>query len=299
MAVMAHKPYMSPDPSLDADEIRPDSVMTPPKPAKAMPHRPFFSRGARLRLSFMASDRPEAQAAFHCLSQRYGHVPDDDADVIIALGGDGLMLEALHRQMDTGVPVYGMNRGSVGFLLNDFLEDGLLDRLARAEQAIIHPLRMSAYRADGIACQGLAFNEVSLLRETRQSAKIQIEVDDRVRLEELTCDGVIVATPAGSTAYNFSAHGPILPLNAQLLALTPISAFRPRRWRGALLPHGAKIAFNVLEPDKRPISAVADHYEVRDVRRVEVSEARDQQTLLLFDEHRNFDERVMAEQFAP
>lgn len=249
------------------------------------------------RIAFSASERQDAQDARDALTARYGSVPEDQAEVIVALGGDGFMLETLHRNLKRGTPVYGMNRGSVGFLMNDHEEDGLLERLATAEPTVIHPLQMDAWSEGGQVHSGLAINEVSLLRQTRQSAKLRILVDDKVRMEELNCDGCLVATPAGSTAYNLSAHGPIIPLDARALALTPISAFRPRRWRGALLPHEARVCFEVLEPDKRPVSATADSLEVRRVRRVEVRERRDIRLTMLFDANRSYEERVLAEQF--
>lgn len=251
-----------------------------------------------LRIAFTASDRPEAQSARERLALRYGSVDPDQADVIVALGGDGFMLETLHTVMKRRTPVFGMNRGSVGFLMNDFDDDGLLERLAGAGRAVIHPLQMDAWTEAGQAHSGLAINEVSLLRQTRQSAKLRITVDDRVRLEELSCDGCMLATAAGSTAYNLSAHGPIIPLDSRVLALTPISAFRPRRWRGALLPHQARVCFEVLESDKRPVSATADNLEIRRVVRVEVRERRDIALTMLFDAGRSFEERVLAEQFA-
>jgi len=253
---------------------------------------------APTRLAFLASDRPEAQEARAALVARYGHVDEHEAEVVIALGGDGFMLETLHRALDCGVPIYGMNRGSVGFLLNEYVVDRLPERLASAERAVIHPLRMVAVDRDGATHQGLAINEVSLLRETRQTAKLRIVIDGKVRMEELVCDGALVCTPAGSTAYNLSAHGPIIPLNAEALALTPISAFRPRRWRGALLSHTAKVVFEVLEADKRPVSAVADNYEVRDVCEVRVQEDRSVSLTMLFDAGRSLEERVLAEQFS-
>ena len=248
-------------------------------------------------LAFSASDRPEAQAARDRLVQQYGSVPPGEADVIVALGGDGFMLETLHANLQRGTPVYGMNRGSVGFLMNEYEEDGLPARILEAGRAIIHPLQMDAWTEAGDKVSGLAINEVSLLRQTRQSAKLRILIDDRVRLDELSCDGCMVATPAGSTAYNLSAHGPIIPLDARVLALTPISAFRPRRWRGALLSHEARVCFEVLESDKRPVSAVADSLEVRRVSRVEVRERRDIALTMLFDAGRSFEERVLSEQF--
>lgn len=250
------------------------------------------------RLSFVASDRPEAQAARAVLAARYGDLAPTEAEVIVALGGDGFMLETLHDALQIGRPIFGMNRGSVGFLMNDFSEHSLPERVARATATVIHPLGMRAVTVEGEETLGLAINEVSLLRQTRQSAKLSIAVDGRVRMAELICDGVLVATPAGSTAYNLSAHGPIVPLGASVLALTPISAFRPRRWRGALLPHTASVAFDVLEADKRPVSAVADDVEVRRVARVEVAERRDLALTMLFDADRTYEERVLAEQFA-
>lgn len=250
------------------------------------------------RIAFVASDRPEAQTARDRLAARYASVDPAEADVIVALGGDGFMLETLHANLERRTPVFGMNRGSVGFLMNEYEEDGLLERLVSAGRAVIHPLQMDAWTESGQVQSGLAINEVSLLRQTRQSAKLRISVDGKVRLEELACDGCMVATAAGSTAYNLSAHGPIIPLQAPVLALTPISAFRPRRWRGALLPHTAKVCFEVLEPDKRPVSATADSFEVRRVARVEVRERRDIALTMLFDAGRSFEERVLAEQFA-
>ena len=249
-------------------------------------------------LAFVASDRPEAQQARATLIARYGSVPEAEADVIVALGGDGQMLETLHGNLKRRTPVFGMNRGSVGFLMNDYEEDGLIERIASAERTLIHPLQMDAWTESGEVHTGLAINEVSMLRQTRQTAKLRITVDGRVRLEELSCDGCMVATPAGSTAYNLSAHGPIIPLDARILALTPISAFRPRRWRGALLPHSAKVRFDVLEADKRPVSATADNFEVRRVAAVEVRERRDIALTMLFEAGRSYEERVMAEQFA-
>lgn len=249
------------------------------------------------RLAFCASDRPEALEARERLSALYGTVSEAEADVIVALGGDGFMLETLHANLTRRTPVYGMNRGSVGFLMNDYEEDGLLERIGSAGRAVIHPLQMDAWTESGAVHTGLAINEVSLLRQTRQSAKLKISVDGKVRLEELSCDGCMVATPAGSTAYNLSAHGPIIPLDARMLALTPISAFRPRRWRGALLPHRARVEFEVLEADKRPVSAVADSLEIRRVVKVAVKERRDVALTMLFDAGRSFEERVLAEQF--
>jgi len=250
------------------------------------------------RLAFVASDRPEAIEARSRLARRYGDTPEAEAQVIVALGGDGFMLETLHRHMESGKPIYGMNRGSVGFLMNEYSEDDLLERINAAERALIHPLRMTAVDVSGVMHKALAINEVSLLRQTRQTAKLRISVDGKVRLAELSCDGALVATPAGSTAYNLSAHGPIIPLDARVLALTPISAFRPRRWRGALLSHTARVTFEVLEADKRPVSAVADNFEVRHVTEVHVAEDRDVGMTMLFDAGRSLEERVLAEQFS-
>ncbi len=248
-------------------------------------------------IAYFVAERADARAAKERLVERYGEVPVSDCEVLIALGGDGVMLDALHAVMDQDIPVYGMNFGSVGFLMNEPNEDNLIERLTRAERATIHPLRAKGTTAAGKTFESLAINEVSLLRETRQTAKIRISIDGTVRLETLAADGVIVATPAGSTAYNFSAYGPILPLDAQLLALTPISAFRPRRWRGALLRHSSKVRFDVLEPDKRPVSVVADNKEFRDAIQVTVSEAHEKRLTMLFDEGRALDERILAEQF--
>jgi len=250
------------------------------------------------RLAFVASDRPEAIDARAKLVDVYGDHPIEDAQVVVALGGDGFMLETLHRTLYAPRPIYGMNRGSLGFLMNDFAEEGLLERINAAERAVIHPLSMTVIDAQRRNHRALAINEVSMLRQTRQTAKLRLSIDGTVRMEELVCDGVLVATPAGSTAYNLSAHGPIIPLTAQVLALTPISAFRPRRWRGALLPHTARVTVEVMEADKRPVSAVADNFEVRDVAEVHISENRDLNLTMLFDAGRSLEERVLAEQFS-
>jgi NAD+ kinase len=251
-----------------------------------------------LRLAFVASDWSEAQDARRRLIATYGDWPEERADVVVALGGDGFMLETLHRNLGAQRPIYGMNRGSVGFLMNDFDETNLPARITGAEQAVIHPLSMTAIDAGGGEHRALAINDVSLLRSTRQAAKLRILIDGRIRLEELICDGALVATPAGSTAYNLSAHGPIIPLDAQVLALTPISAFRPRRWRGALLSHQACVSFEILDAVKRPVSAVADNVEVRNVMRVDVVEDRAISLAILFDAGRSLEERMLAEQFA-
>ncbi|MGD1885852.1 MAG: NAD kinase [Cohaesibacteraceae bacterium] len=250
------------------------------------------------RIGFVASSVPESQSAMDRLQQRYGKHSIDDCDVVVALGGDGLMLSALHRFMNTGTPIYGMNRGSVGFLMNEYGEEDLPERLADAVPTQIHPLLMEATDQDGAIHTDRAINEVSLLRQTHQAAKLRITVDGRVRLEELICDGALVATPAGSTAYNLSAHGPILPINAPMLALTPISPFRPRRWRGAILPDHAKVQFDVLEHDKRPVAVAADAAETRSVVRVEVRESRADSTNMLFDPDHSLEERILNEQFS-
>lgn len=249
------------------------------------------------KIAFVASDSRKARDALLILKDRYDNVPPSEADVIVALGGDGFMLHTIHENMGRNIPIYGMNRGSLGFLMNEFLVDELSQRLGRAEQSSLHPLRMIATDIHGNRFEGLAINEVSLLRSTRQAAKIQITVDGRIRMQELNCDGVLVATPAGSTAYNLSAHGPILPIKAGVLALTPISAFRPRRWRGALLPDSAVVCFDILEKDKRPVSAVADMLEVREVNHVEVQIANDIAIPILFDQGHDLDERILMEQF--
>jgi NAD+ kinase len=248
-------------------------------------------------IAIVASDAPEAEAAAKRLAERYDTVPPDQADVIVALGGDGLMLRTLHAHMHAGTPIYGMNCGSVGFLMNEYEDDALPDRLQAAETSVLHPLRMTAVDGDGNGHDALAINEVSIFRQTYQAAKLKISVDSTVRMEELICDGVLVATPAGSTAYNLSAHGPILPITAHLLALTPISPFRPRRWRGAILSSEARVRIEVLEPAKRPVSAVADHIEFAGVVDVRVEEDKSTDLLMMFDPHHALGERSLAEQF--
>jgi NAD+ kinase len=249
------------------------------------------------RISFVASTTEEAQSAARRLIHRYGNAPLDGTDVIVALGGDGFMLQTLHRFMAAGTPIYGMNRGTVGFLMNEFAEEDLADRLDAAEETITHPLRMKATDVDGKRHDALAINEVSLFRQTHQAAKLSIRIDRKTRLDELVADGVLVATPAGSTAYNLSAHGPIVPLGSPLLALTPLSPFRPRRWRGALLPDRAIISFDIIHPEKRPVAAVADHHEIRDVVHVEVALDRNARLVMLHDPGHSLDERILAEQF--
>ena len=248
-------------------------------------------------LAIVASPNSAAQEARKRLEQRYGARDPADADIIVALGGDGLMLRSLHQFMTPLKPIFGMNYGSVGFLMNDLREDGLPERLAKAVVSRIHPLRMRATDIDGQVHKRLAINEVSLFRTTYQAGKLQIAVNEKVRMQELICDGALVATPAGSTAYNLSAHGPILPLEARLLALTPISAFRPRRWRGALLDYDAVITFEVLQPADRVMNAAADHFEVPRVAVVEVSIDAVTSLELMFDPDHSLDERILREQF--
>lgn len=250
------------------------------------------------RIAFTASKRPEAQDALQRLIRLYGQTDEEDADVIVALGGDGAMLDAMRRRFMDQKPVYGMNRGTVGFLMNDYDEDDLPARIDRAERASVSPLRMSVTDLDGKTHDRLAINEISMLRQTAQTAKLRIIVDGKERMAELSCDGLMVATPAGSTAYNLSAHGPILPIGANLLALTPVSAFRPRRWRGALLRHDAKVVIEVIAADRRPVAAAADNQEVRNVTKVSIHEDRSQRLTMLFDTGHALDERIQREQFA-
>ena len=250
-----------------------------------------------MNIYFTASETEDAQIALKKLIDRYGQVPLEKADIIVALGGDGFMLETMHAFMTSNLPIYGMNKGTIGFLLNSYREEDLIERLKAGEITELHPLKMTAVDMHGQEFEALAINEVSLLRESRQTAKIEITIDGHVKVKELTCDGVLVATPAGSTAYNYSAHGPILPVNAGVLALTPISAFRPRRWRGAILPREAKIELHVLEAAKRPVSAVAEAVEIRDVATVVVEEKREITIRLLFDPEHNLEKRILDEQF--
>jgi len=249
------------------------------------------------RIAFVASSGTEAQAALARLAELYGNCDALDADVVVALGGDGLMLQTLHQNMRTGTPIYGMHRGTVGFLMNEFSTNDLRGRLADAEESVIHPLLMRATDVHGVVHVHHAINEVALFRQSHQAARLRILIDERERMHELIADGVLVSTPAGSTAYNLSAQGPILPINAALLALTPICAFRPRRWRGALLPNSAYVVIEILEAENRPVAAVADHDEARDVLRVEVLSDTTIAMRMLFDPGHSLEERILMEQF--
>lgn len=260
--------------------------------APTLPEAPLSQR-----IAFRASRAQAAQAALAELLARHGQTPEDRADVIVALGGDGFMLDTLHATQALGLPVYGMNCGTIGFLMNVYAADDLPQRLAAAEEEVINPLAMRAFRMDGSIEEKLAINEVALLRSDSQAAKLRILIDGRERMPELICDGAMVATPAGSTAYNYSAHGPILPIGAEVLALTAVAAFRPRRWRGALLPKGARVRFEVLEPEKRPVMADADGKSVRHVRAVEVQSEPSVRHRILFDPGHGLEERLISEQF--
>ncbi|MCW8807580.1 MAG: NAD kinase [Rhodanobacter sp.] len=251
-----------------------------------------------MRFAFVASQTAVAQQAWRRLVDRYGDVPPEQADLIVALGGDGFMLRTLHAHRALEVPVYGMKLGQVGFLMNKHRLDELSERIGRAHVASLFPLQMRVTDAAGVEHSALAFNEVSLLRQSNQAAHLEVQLNDTVKLSSLVCDGIMVATPAGSTAYNLSAHGPILPLDANVLALTPISPFRPRRWRGAILPHRTEVTLRVLNPAKRPVSATADFHEVRDVRTVAIRQSGDQGVRLLFDPEHNLEQRILDEQFA-
>ena len=251
------------------------------------------------KIAFIAASSEPARRAYKKLTKKYEHVGPEDADVIVALGGDGHMLETLHMWLDRGIPIYGMNRGTVGFLMNEYRETKLANRIETAKSVRLRPLEMVVTDVDGKKSSSVAINDISLLRQKRQAAKLRISIDRKVRMPELICDGVLVATPAGSTAYNLSAHGPIIPLDANLLALTPISAFRPRRWRGALLPDHVLITLDVLEPRKRPVSAVGDYTEVRDVKCVTIRASKEKSITLLFDPEHNLEDRILNEQFTP
>lgn len=252
------------------------------------------------KYAFLASEKPHAKEALVRLTERYGNHDAGDADIMIPLGGDGFMLQTLRRHMTLlkrGLPIYGMNRGTVGFLMNEFDIENLPERVSAAEATTIHPLRMTAQARGGDLTE-LAFNEVSLYRQTQQAAHIRIIVDGRTRLEKLVADGVLLSTPVGSTAYNLSAHGPVIPIGAEILALTPISAFRPRRWRGALLKAHAKVIFEVIDPDRRPVNAAADSQEIRSIRRIEITQDLKTSLTLLFDAHHGLDEKILQEQFS-
>ena len=251
----------------------------------------------QMKLYFTASHKPEAQSALAQMIKRHGQCDESEAEIIVALGGDGAMLDALRRRLGDHKPVYGMHRGTVGFLMNEYDDRGLHARINAATKATIYPLRMLVEDIHGKISERLAINEVSLLRQTAQTAKLAITVDGKTRMPDLACDGVMVATPAGSTAYNLSAHGPILPIGANLLALTPVSAFRPRRWRGALLRHDAEVIIQVSDPEHRPVSAAADNQEVRNISQVTITEKRDQRLVMLFDPGHALDERILREQF--
>lgn len=250
-----------------------------------------------VKFAFAASDAQIAQRALERLEARYNPVSLQEADVIVALGGDGFMLQTLHGTQELDTPVYGMNCGTIGFLMNEFREDDLIARLSTAEEEVIHPLSMLAQCEDGSQKRALAINEVSLLRAGPQAAKLQVSIDGKIRMEELVCDGVLVATPAGSTAYNYSARGPILPIGSDVLALTAMAAFRPRRWRGALLPTAAKVRFDVLEPQKRPVMADADSRHAGNVRWVEIASEPEVLHRILFDPGHGLEERLLREQF--
>jgi NAD+ kinase len=249
------------------------------------------------RIAFLASPADGARASLRALEARHGQHAPEEADVLVALGGDGFMLQTLHRHGALGKPVYGMKHGGVGFLMNQHDEDALVERLHAAEPAVLRPLEMLVVSESGTSTGSLAYNEVSLLRQTRQAAHLAIELNGKPRLDELIADGVLVSTPAGSTAYNYSAHGPILPLGSSVIALTPIAPFRPRRWRGALLKADTEVRFRVLDPYKRPVSATADSHEVRDVVEVTIRESRERTVTLLFDPEHNLEERILSEQF--
>jgi len=252
---------------------------------------------SRDAIHFVASPALAGQSVLSAMQEAYGHVPLDQADVIVALGGDGFMLRALHRYIESGLPVYGMRTGNVGFLMNRFEHEGLRERLQAAEEVVLRPLRMKAETESGDQSVALAINEVSLLRQTNQAAHIRISVNGKVKVEQLVADGVLLSTTAGSTAYNLSAHGPILPLGTDALALTPISPFRPRRWNGAVLPGSAAVTFEVLDHHKRSVSATADAFEVRNVVRVDIHEDRSIGLHLLFDPDHSLEERILNEQF--
>ena len=248
------------------------------------------------KIHFVSSDNKAAKEAKDNLVEKYNDYSAPEADVIVALGGDGLMLQTLHNNIDEAKPIFGINKGSVGFLMNDYNDDDLLERIESATLTKVYPLQMTV-KTEQEEISAKAINEVSLLRQTYQAAKIKIKIDDKIRLEELICDGILLATPAGSTAYNLSAHGPILPITSNLLALTPISSFRPRRWKGALRPHDSIVEIEILEKNKRPVSAVADNLEIRDIESVKITEDRKTELFMLFDPETNLEEKILEEQF--
>lgn len=251
-----------------------------------------------MKLSFLAGKSTKARAALRRLKKNHQSYPLEQADVAVVLGGDGYMLHCLHQLMNQKIPVFGLSRGTVGFLMNQYSEKNLIERIQSAKDTFLHPLQMTAYQNNGEIKQSLAINEVSLLRQTRQSAHIKIKINGEEKIENLIGDGVMVATPAGSTAYNLSAHGPVLPMGSEILALTPISPFRPRRWRGAIVPDTAKICFEVLSQRKRPVSATADNFEVRHISKVEVGTRKDITIHVLYDPQHNLEDRILNEQFA-
>ncbi len=251
-----------------------------------------------MKIAFVASQSENAQKSLAQLVDRYGQCDAEQADVIVVLGGDGFMLHSLHQYMYQKIPLFGLRRGTVGFLMNDYQKDNLIERIQQAQKTILHPLSMTAEKVSGEEFNSLAINEVSLLRQTKQSAHIEVQINGQTKIDNLVGDGVMVATPAGSTAYNLSAHGPVIPLGTQVLAVTPISPFRPRRWRGAIIPSHAEVCFQVKNHHKRPVAATADNFEVRDVKRVTVTEAREIEIEMLFDEHHNLEDRIINEQFA-
>ena len=253
--------------------------------------------GTIKKIACVSSDAPKAREGRALLAERYSLVSKAEADVVIALGGDGFLLQTLHEHIDSGLPIYGMNRGTVGFLLNEFNENGLIQRLNRAVLHTLYPLQMTATTISGQKSTALAFNEVALLRYSKQSANIRVLINGKERLDNLVCDGIMVATPAGSTAYNLSARGPIIPLGSNVLALTPVSPFRPRRWHGALIPHTASVEFDILDPGRRPVGASADSFEVRDVAHLTVAEDTSRPAYILFDPDHSLEERIFSEQF--
>jgi NAD+ kinase len=250
------------------------------------------------KIACLPSRSPLAQAGLETLKSRYNLVPLDEAEVIVALGGDGFLLDVLHEHMERGLPIYGMNRGTVGFLMNEFSDENLIGRIESAQEDVLYPLRMIARTVDGEEYKAIAFNEVSILRYSGQSANLKVDIDGQTRMEKLICDGILVSTPAGSTAYNFSAGGPIIPIGSNVLAMTPISPFRPRRWHGALLPHTVEIEFTNLDPQKRPLGASADSFEVSNAVWVRVREDRSKPVRVLFDPGHSLEDRIFNEQFA-